>query len=168
MRISQNPKITFCAFASLLIFKVLGMHIRFIRFYYTLVLFTLHRIYPDRSLSNFEVYTLHKSLLRWPEYIKVIHCGNLLLFIFLIKNYPNSNKQVLQKYIATVFINYILNHEGETCVDYRINYKHVMASLLKSFKPLWAPYPLSLNHVFLTSSLAVQNVYTITFVQTYL
>lgn len=30
------------------------------------------------------------------------------------------------------------------------------------------PHPLSLNHVFLTSSLAVQNVFTITFVQTYL
>lgn len=63
MSIGQNPKITFRAFASLLIFKVLGMHIRFIRFYYTLLPLTLHRIYLDRSLSNFEVYTLHKSLL---------------------------------------------------------------------------------------------------------
>lgn len=68
MRISQNPKITFRAFGSLLIFKVPGMHIRFFRFYYTLVPFTLHRTYLDRSLYNFEVYTLHKSLLRRPVY----------------------------------------------------------------------------------------------------
>lgn len=136
MRISQV--------VSLLIFKVPGnAHKIHSVFLYSCSVYFASHISGQKLIQFWSVYT---RIYKGDQYIQVIRCGQFVAFhIPYIPHIPNSNKQVCKNDIATVFINHVLNHERETCVDYRINYKHVMASLLKSFKPLWVPYPLSLS-----------------------